>query len=109
MGSAAGESPDIDAMQYCFRFLSSCPIFKSEHSECEWGRKTGQNFALCDPCEKYGRTGGDVYRNYSCHTQVLSTDILYTWRRSAVWSHVGRLTEKELSIKRIASGSFANG
>jgi len=36
-------------------FLLFGPIFISERSECEWGRKTGQNFALLTACEKYRR------------------------------------------------------
>jgi len=30
-------------------WLIFCPILKSEHLLCEWGRKTGQDFALFDP------------------------------------------------------------
>jgi len=39
------------------------------------------------PCEKYGRAGGDVCRNYSCQTSVLSVGIFFTHRQSEVWSH----------------------
>jgi len=36
--SAADESPDVDATQHCFRFLIFCSVFKSQRSECVWGR-----------------------------------------------------------------------
>jgi len=39
---AADKSPDIDAIHYCL------PHFKPECSECEWGQKVGQYFALFD-------------------------------------------------------------
>jgi len=50
--SAADQSTDIGAVLCCFRFLNFCSIFRSQRSGCEWGRKTGQNFALLTPYEK---------------------------------------------------------
>jgi len=54
MGSAADESPNIGAIYSCFRFLNFGSIFKPQCSEGEWGRKSGQNFALFDPLGKIG-------------------------------------------------------
>jgi len=50
---------------------------------------------------------GDVYTNYSCHTSVLNTGILFTWQQSAVSAHEGRVTKKRnkhQEAKHIASG-----
>jgi len=46
MRSAADESTDIGAIQYCFRFLNFCSTFKSQRSSFELRRKTGQY--ICD-------------------------------------------------------------
>jgi len=49
-GSAAAESPDIGAIVLDFPIFAL--LFKSEFSEGMWDRKTAQNFALFDLCEK---------------------------------------------------------
>jgi len=48
MRSAADESPDIELYIIVSDFLFFLPHFKPERLEGEWGRKTGQNFALFD-------------------------------------------------------------
>jgi len=45
------------------------------------------------------RAGGDVHTNYSCHTSVLRTGILFTGRQSAVWSREVRVNEKKKKKK----------
>jgi len=45
------------------------------------GSKTGQNFELF---EKQGRAGGEVCRDYSCHTSVLSTGIRFKFYQATI-------------------------
>jgi len=79
-GSAADESPDIVAIVIVLELsFSSFLIQRARNaSGIEKLRKISH---FLTPCEKYEKAGGDVYTNYSCHTQVLSTGILFTRRR----------------------------
>jgi len=52
----------------------------------------------------------DLFYNYPLHTAALSTGVLFTRRRSAVWSRVGRLAENdEPAVKHKASDNFVAG
>jgi len=89
--SRSDESSDIGAICYCFRFLNFCSAFKSQHSERELGRKSGQNFAFLTPVKNRGGLVKKICRDYSCHTSFLSgcygTQLLFTRRQLAVLSH----------------------
>jgi len=61
------------------------------------------------PCEKWGSAGGEVCRDYSCHTSVLSVVVPFTRRQSAVSSHYVQLTKNDLEVKHITSGNFVAG
>jgi len=72
--SAANESTNVGAIYFCFRF------FAQFLNQSAWNarevEKRGEISHFLTPCEKYGRAGGDVCRDYSCNTSVLSTGIL---------------------------------
>jgi len=69
MGSAADESPDINAIRYSFRFFLFFAPFLSENAWRASGvEKRGFFLHFLTPCEKYGRGGGDVCTNYLCHS-----------------------------------------
>jgi len=77
----ADERPDIGSVRFVLNLGFFASFLNQSARSARVVEKRRKILHFMTPCEKQGRAGGEVCRDYSCLTLVLSIGIIFTRRQ----------------------------